>query len=166
MCLLALATVLGCSTTPTVATRDPGQQSGVVVTFDHPENFLDIRDRMEPTPAGEERIMGTLRDYIVQRAPLYLSPGTSLHVTFVNIKLAGVFAIGGTGEHRRVLSSTPPMFRFAWSVADRSGHLVAGDRQILEEPDFMDLPSDAEEGDPYRYEKAVLDDWMRNRLRA
>jgi hypothetical protein len=161
---LALATVPGCTSSPSPVTSVPTSQ--VEVVFDHPDKFLDIRDRNNPTDAGEKEVMATLRDYIVQRAPRYLSPGSSLKITFVDVKLAGVFRIGGLGDRRVVLSTTPPLFKFSWSVTDRTGRVVDRAREILDEPDFKDLFSDADEGDPYRYEKAVLDDWMRNRLQS
>jgi hypothetical protein len=58
------------------------------------------------------------------------------------------------------------MFMFEWTVIDSTGKVIGSAKEKLEENNFKDLSSKADEGDPLRYEKAVLDDWMRNRLQG
>lgn len=138
----------------------------VLVIFTHPESFLDIRDRYVPTEEGRNEILNIFREYLAKRAVPYLPEGYALYVNFINIKLAGVFPVGAIGNlsRRTVLDSTPPMLMFAWAVTDPSGKIVKSAWEKLEEDNFKDLYESAEPGDPYRYEKAVLDDWMRNSL--
>jgi hypothetical protein len=138
----------------------------VLVVYTHPENFLDIRDRVAPSDEGENAILSDLRAYITKRAPLYLHPGGFLYVNFINIKLAGVYPVGAIGnlDQRTILSTTPPMFMFSWAVVDPAGKIIGSASEKLEENDFKDLYRSADAGDPLRYEKAVLDDWMRNHL--
>ena len=138
----------------------------VLVVYTHPENFLDIRDRVVPSNEGEKAILSDLRAYITKRAPLYLSGGDFLYVNFVNIKLAGVYPVGAIGnlDRRTILSTTPPMFMFGWAVVDPAGKIVGSGTEKLEEQNFKGLFRSADTGDPLRFEKAVLDDWMRDRL--
>jgi hypothetical protein len=141
--------------------------SRVEVSFNRPEQFADIRDRYQATEENKKEVLSTLQEYIVQRAPSFLPKGDALRITFDNIKLAGVINIAGVvGERRVVLASTPPMFMFEWTVTDSSGKVIGSAKEKLEENNFKDLSSRADEGDPLRYEKAVLDDWMRNRLQS
>ena len=137
-----------------------------LVVFTHPETFLDIRDRYAPSNEGESKILSDLRDYIALRAPLYLHKGDFLYVNFINIKLAGVYPVGSIGnlDRRTILDTTPPMFMFGWAVVDPSGKVVGNAWEKLEPNDFKDLYRSADPGDLLRYEKAVLDDWMRNKL--
>lgn len=163
---LVIAVTMPWLSTHAAGTEVQAVSPRVQVVFEHPEQFLDVRDRNNPTQKGEKEILSTLRDYITQRAPKFLPDGAVLKITFVNIKLAGVFNVGDVSGRRVILATTPPMFKFEWTVTDRTGKLVGSAREILEENDFKDLSSGANEGDPYRYEKGVLDDWMRNRLQS
>ena len=88
-------------------------------------------------------------------------------MTFINIKLAGVFAVGELPPGGRTISpGTPPLFMFGWAIMDPSGKIVRRAWEKLEEPYFMGLFRNADPGDPLRFDKAVLDDWMRNNLQA
>jgi hypothetical protein len=148
-----------------VAADAPRADSRVVVVFEHSENFLDVRDSAVPTVAGRDRILASLRDYIVRSAPAFLPPGDSLRLVFANIKLAGVFAVGELPPGGRLVSAgTPPLFLFGCVVTDPSGKVVRKSSEKLEPEYFMGLFRNADPGDPLRYDKAVLDDWMRNGL--
>jgi hypothetical protein len=141
--------------------------SRVEVSFNHPEQFADIRDGYLASEENKKEVLSALQEYIVQRAPSFLPKGDALRITFDNIKLAGVINIAGVvGDRRVILASTPPMFMFEWAVTDISGKVIGSAKEKLEENNFKDLSSRADEGDPLRYEKAVLDDWMRNRLQS
>lgn len=146
---------------------NPAANPRVLVVFTHPEKFLDIRDRVVPSDEGENEILAGFREFIAKRAPIYLPSGDSLYVNFINIKLAGVYPVGAIGnlDHRTILSSTPPMFMFSWEVTDPSGSIVKSAWEKLEADNFKDLFKSADPGDLFRYEKAVLDDWMRNSIR-
>jgi Protein of unknown function (DUF3016) len=164
---VALALALGFLADVSVRADTPKPSSRVLVTFDHPEKFLDIRDSYFPTAEGKDKIMESLRDYITQRATAFLPSGDSLYVTFINVKLAGVFAVGELAPGgRTVTAGTPPVFMFGWAVTDPSGKVVRRAWEKLEEPYFMGLFRNADPGDPLRFEKAVLDDWMRNNLQT
>jgi hypothetical protein len=164
---LALALALGFLAQGAARADAPLPGSRVLVTYDHPEKFLDIRDANFPTAEGEDRIIESLRAYITRRATALLPAGDSLYVTFINIKLAGVFAVGEVAPRGRIVTAgTPPLFMFGWAVTDPSGKVIRRAWEKLEEPYFMGLFRNADPGDPLRFEKAVLDDWMRNNLQA
>jgi Protein of unknown function (DUF3016) len=166
-CLAAVAVALGFLAPLSARGDAPKPGDRVLVTFDHPEKFLDVRDSNVPTAEGRDKILASLRDYITQRAPAFLPKGDALYVTFINIKLAGVFAIGEVPPHGRFIAAgTPPLFMFGWAITDPSGKVVGRAWEKLEEQDFMNLFQNADPSDPLRFEKAVLDDWMRNRLQS
>jgi hypothetical protein len=150
----ALALALGFLMLPGARADTPRPGDRVLVTFDHPEKFLDVRESNVPTVEGRYRILASLREYITQRAPAFLPSGDYLYVTFINIKLAGVYAVG----------ELPPGGR--WAITDPSGKVIRRAWEKLEEPYFMNLFRNADPGDPLRFDKAVLDDWMRNNLQA
>ncbi len=165
--LAALAAALGALSPAPARASAPPPAPRVLVTFDHPEKFLDIRDNYFPSAEGKERILEAIRATVAERAPLYLPKGDSLYLTFINIKLAGIYHVGSvSGETRTLLRSTPPLFMFGWAVTDTSGRVVKRAWERLEQQDLMDLYSHADSGDPLRFEKAVLDDWMRHSLQG
>jgi hypothetical protein len=97
---------------PTVISAEvQSTSSRVEVSFNHPEQFADIRDRYLASEENKKEVLSALQEYIVQRAPSFLPKGDALRITFDNIKLAGVINIAGVvGDRRVVLASTPPMF--------------------------------------------------------
>jgi len=70
------------------------------------------------------------------------------------------------GFQERDLKRTPPIFMFGWAITDPSGKVLKKGSEKLEDIDFMDLSNPADPGDPFRFEKAVLDQWMRENLGA
>jgi hypothetical protein len=165
--VLIVAPVMISFAPPVISAEVQSTSSRVEVSFNHPEQFADIRDRYLASEENKKEILSALQEYIVQRAPSFLPKGDALRITFDDIKLAGVINIAGVvGDRRVVLASTPPMFMFEWSVTDSTGKVIGSAKEKLEENSFKDLSSKADEGDPLRYEKAVLDDWMRNRLQS
>jgi hypothetical protein len=162
--LLLLAAAVLCLGVRTAKADAPTAHPRILVFFDHPQGFFDIRDRNPPTDEGQKQVLSTLADYLVHRAQVYLPAGNSLTIVFSNIKLAGVIPLGEGHHERVVLNSTPPLFVFEWKETDRAGTVVASAAEKLEVEDFKDLSPNTDEGDSLRYEKAVLDDWMRNRL--
>ena len=87
-------------------------------------------------------------------------------MTFSDIDLAGDFEPwrGPTWSDVRVVKSIyPPAFKFTWAVTDSAGRIVKQGREDMRVLAFeMTVTLDLQ--DPLRYEKAILDDWMRNNL--
>jgi len=166
-CTVALCLALGLLAPAAVRAEDPKPTDRVLVTFEHPEKFLDVRDSNFPTVEGRDKILESLRAYVTKRAPAFLPAGDCLYVTFTNIKLAGVFSVGEVSSGGRFMfPGTPPLFMFGWAITDPSGKVVRRAWEKLEKDSYMDLFRNADPGDPLRYDKAVLDDWMRNTLQT
>jgi hypothetical protein len=164
---LALAFALGLLAPAVARADDPKPGDRVLVTFEHPEKFLDVRDSNFPTVEGRDKILESLRVYLTKHAPAFLPAGDNLYVTFINIKLAGVFSVGEVSSGGRfMLPSSPPLFMLGWAITDPSGKVVRRAWEKLEKDDYMSLFRNADPGDPLRYDKAVLDDWMRNALQG
>jgi hypothetical protein len=101
-----------------------------------------------------------LREFLKQRAPTYLPEGCDLTITFTDIDLA---AIGHRGEARGFTFSGFPMFIFDWVITDRSGAVVRKGTERLAPYalGLVELHSEAFKKDPFYFDKAILDDWMR-----
>jgi hypothetical protein len=74
----ALALALGFLMLPGARADTPRPGDRVLVTFDHPEKCLDVRDCRVPTMEGRDRILASLREHITKRAPAFLPRGDAL----------------------------------------------------------------------------------------
>ncbi len=137
------------------------------VTFDHPENFTDVKDRALPTDKGRDNILANIRSFIVDRADRILPEGYALRMTFTDIDLAGEFEPqrGARWDDVRIVKAIyPPAFKFTYAVMDPSGKVVRQGSENIRDMTF-DSRITFDRGDPLHYEKDFLDDWMRSNLR-
>jgi hypothetical protein len=142
--------------------------SRVEVTFDHPENFTDVKDRALPTDKGRDNILSSIRSYIVEHADRILPEGDSLRMTFTDVDLAGDFEPqrGARFDDVRIVKSIyPPAFKFTYSVTDASGRVVKEATENIRDMTF-DSRLSINRDDPLHYEKDMLDDWMHSNLRS
>jgi hypothetical protein len=164
--VISIAFILGLASPPVVrAVLAPALR--VTVLFDHPEKFVDIRIWRNPVDEEKDRniVLAMLRDYITQRAVAYLPEGDRFVIRFSDIRLAGQFPPGGYFDTRIVNRHLPPEFIFGWVVVNASGAVIKKGTVDLFDGAFMDLHSDYDGIDRFFYDKAVLDDWMRENLR-
>ena len=137
------------------------------IVFDHPEKFTDVKDGYMPTDKGRDGILEQLRRHLVSQADYYIPEGCKLSMTFTDIDLAGDFEPwrGPTWSDVRIVKSIyPPAFKFTWTVTNSAGKVVKQGTEDMRVLDFeMIITLDGQ--DPLRYEKAILDDWMRSNLR-
>jgi Protein of unknown function (DUF3016) len=147
------------ATTPTT--------SRIEVTFDHPENFTDVKDRALPTDKGRDEILYNIRAFVVDHADRILPAGDTLKITFTDIDLAGDFEPqrGARWDDVRIVKSIyPPAFKFTYSVMDASGRVVKEGSEHIRDMTF-DTRITFDRSDSLHYEKDMLDDWMRSNLR-
>jgi hypothetical protein len=159
--LLGLAACALCATTAKAASR-------VEVTFDHPENFTDVKDSVFPTDKGRDSILSNIRSFIVDRAGRILPDGYSLRMTFSDVDLAGDFEPqrGPRWDDVRIVKSIyPPAFKFTYSVMDPSGKVVKQGSEHIRDMTF-DTRITFDTSDPLHYEKDMLDEWLRSNLRS
>ena len=142
-----------------------------VVTFDHPENFTDVKDGYVPTDGGRDAILSHIREFLVSRADRLLPEGYRMTVTFSDIDLAGEFEPwhGVQWENVRIIKAIyPPALKFTYSVTDPSGKVVKEGSEDIRDMAFqmrLLTPYDTSI-DNLGYEKGILDDWARSTLRG
>jgi hypothetical protein len=138
------------------------------VTFDHPENFTDVKDRDMPTDSGRDELLSRIRSYLVSRTEPLLPMGDRLKITFTDIDLAGDFEPGRGpmwDEVRIVRDIYPPAFKFSYAVTDASGRIVKQGTENIRDMNFQSrIVLDA--SDSLRYEKDILAEWASSSLRG
>lgn len=137
----------------------------VEVQFVDPEAFTDIRDRRFSTPIDKNPNLNGIRRHIEHSAKRYLVGGQTLLVQFNDIDLAGDIEPGVSpyGELRMVRRMYPPRMSFQYTLRDAMGAEVRSGNVELRDVGFMDSVS-GRRSDSLRYEKQMLDQWMRQEL--
>ncbi len=149
------------------AAEAPKAAARVEVTFDHPENFTDVKDSAVPTDRGRDLILSHIREHLAELGGELLPPGDTLAVVFTDIDLAGDFEPwrGPRWEDTRIIRDIyPPAFTFTYTARDASGRVVKQGSESIRDVGFQ-FKGLGDMNDPLRYEKAILDDWMRTLAR-
>jgi hypothetical protein len=138
------------------------------VVFDHPEKFTDVKDSSNPSDKGRDAILGNIRSFLLQQTEPLVPEGYKLKITFTDIDLAGDFEPwrGPRFDDVRIVKDIyPPAFKFTYSVTDPSGKVVREGAEDIRDLNFqMRLTIDT--SDPLRYEKDILGEWARSKLRG
>ena len=140
----------------------------VVVEFVNPENFTDIRDRQFPSKPEENPHLKNLRKHMEKSAARYVGPGQTLLIKFTDIDLAGDLEPHTNPnllDTRTVKSVYPPRAKLNYVLSDAQGAVIkSGDANL------KDLGFDAHNGgmssDPLRFDKRMLDKWLRTEFAA
>jgi hypothetical protein len=140
----------------------------VLVTFDHPEKFTDVKDAYIPTEKGRDGILAQIREFVESRAKSYLRPGQKLEVNFTDIDLAGDFEprLGPRLRDVRIVKDLYiPRFDFTFKLTGTDGKVINEGKRALIDPGFM-MRSAFPPSDPLRFEKDILGDWLRKDVKG
>jgi hypothetical protein len=146
----------GCQSQPA------GPHGKVVVNFDQPEKFTDVKTTM--SGGTEQGYLDSLRQYLEDRAGPYVPVNQTLTVTFTDIDMAGDIRPTRTGDVRVVKSIYPPRLNFSFTLTDAGGKVVKEGTEKLVNT-FPETTTGIGRDDVLFYEKDLLSDWMRKTLR-
>ncbi len=168
---LALVIGFASATALLAADKSTPAEARVTVVFDHPEKYQDLKDSGFDTEnqRGSERYLPLIKEHIEQEAGRLLAPGQRLTITFTDIDLAGDFEPWhGANYHdvRIVKDIYIPRLTFTFQVRDEGGRVLGeGERRLVDLAYQMRIGGGFRD-DPLRYEKGMLNDWLRDELRA
>lgn len=165
--LLAATTLLGmpamaAAATPPAATATA---ANVTVTYDQPEKFTETRKLRSLAPTRlDDGYLKTLKTYIETRAGKMLPPGERLDIVVTDIDRAGSFEPwrrGAMQEVRIIKDIYPPRIDLHFRLLDANGKVIREGARKLRDPGFMSSGGVTSSNDNLRYEKALLDRWLR-----
>jgi len=105
-----------------------------------------------------------IRAHLQRLGARYLGPRDALTVTVLDLDLAGFDMSGFGPSNLRVLNGvTPPRIKLRYRLT-RGRKVVAAGRETLSNAFYMNQPGAASSLDTFKYEKALLDDWFRERF--
>jgi len=140
----------------------------VEVEFVEPENFTDVKDALVATEKGRAYTIEQVRRYLVETAARHVPEGQHLKITVTDIDLAGDYEFwggGGYADIRIVKAIYPPRIDLSFVVSDASGAVLKEGARRLHDLAFQ-MRIDLRQDDSLRYEKALIDDWLRDEFGA
>jgi len=162
----ALALAAGFSAT---ASEAPKSNAKVEVLFAKAaDQYTDVRDSVTPSEKGQAANLDALKQYIEERGAKLVSDGQKLTVTLTDVDLAGEYEPwhrAGAEDIRIIKDIYPPRIDLDFKVTNASGAVVKEGKKELRDLSFM-LKLSIQRDDPFRYEKELLNDWLRSEFKA
>ena len=141
----------------------------VEVRFDHPEQFRDASlDSHGYERGADAYVMKTLTQYLQKLGQRYLQPGQRLAIDIRDIDLAGRFEPwhGQAYDVRFMRDITWPTIDLSYTLS-QAGKPDQQARERVSDKMYLSRPGRATASNDRLYaEKAMLDDWFRQRFAA
>ena len=142
--------------------------SPVDVTWTNPADFTEEKKSRSFGLAREtpEQWVTELAQYLQRRGARVLAPGQQLEVTFTDISRAGAFEPwhGPLLDDTRFIKDIyPPAIDLRFTLRNADGSTALEGTRKLRDAAFMSRGT-LSSTDPLRYEKRMLDDWLRRDL--
>jgi hypothetical protein len=142
---------------------EPASSGPVSVEFVNPEKFTDIKVGFLRTNVDNNSHLRALRRHLERRAATYIGPGQVLHIAVTDIDLAGDHTPQSNPallDIRTVSNLYPPRINLNYTLSDALGAVVRSGEARLQDLGF-DIGSGGNVSDPLRFEKRMLDKWLR-----
>lgn len=169
--LLALALVPGTvlaanqAAAPATSTSPISAQERVTVTYVHPHQFTESRQTGFGHRYNHGDYLGKLKAYLIRRATPMLQPGQHLAIAITDIDLAGGYEPwrGPQWNDVRFMRDVyPPRIDLDFKLTGADGRIIRqGTRKLRDLGYLHDLPASPSDTDSLRYDKALLDRWLR-----
>ena len=136
----------------------------VSVAWADPATFTELRRSRNHLDSSRGSWLTDLAKYLRKRAETQLPAGERLQLTIVDIDRAGDYE-PWRSLHRQdvriVRDIYPPRMTLQVKHFDASGNLVSEGERKLSDPAFLLSSTPINESDPLRYEKRMIDSWVR-----
>lgn len=168
--MLALASCASTGQTGMLAADAPRAlpDSGAVsVNWNDPETFTEFRNTSNRWAASEGDWLQDLARHMRKRAEQQLGSGERLQLTIVDIKRAGEYEpwVGQDLRNVRIVRDMyPPRMTVSFRLLDATGTVVEEGERKLSDPGFLLNSNPINVSDPLRYEKRMVDAWLRREL--
>lgn len=173
--LLAALALGGCaSTAPTGifaadAPRALPAQGPVSVAWSDPARFSEFRSSVSRWEASQTHWLQELAEYLRRSAEQLLPPGQRLELTILDVDRAGEYEPSrtpGMQQVRVVRDIYPPRMTVGFRQLDADGRVIAEGTRKLADVGFLTHASPLQSDDVLRFEKRMIDSWLRSEFRA
>ena len=150
------------------APRALPESGPVSVRWNDPATFTELRYSRNRWDAQRGDWVEDLAEHLRKQASKQLPEGQKLDVTITDIKRAGSFEPwhGANANNIRVMRDVyPPRMTLQVRITDADGKVVSEGEQRLVDTAFL-MNSRPMDTDPLRFEKDMIDTWLRRELPA
>lgn len=139
-------------------------EAEVRITFVHPDRYADAGAYPQGGAQAQAITEERLQRYLQHAGERYAGRGRTLSIDVLDIDLAGIYESLRTGlaNVRIMRAATWPKIGLRYSLRERDRVLASGE-EIITDQNYQLQPVYASD-DSLRYEKAMLDDWLRTRF--
>ena len=151
------------------APRALPESGPVSVRWDDPATFSEIRYSPNRYEAASGDWLTDLAEYMRTRAEAQLPAGERLDLTIVDVDRAGGYEPwhGLQYQDTRIVRDIyPPRMTVQVRHFDTSGKLVSEGERKLSDPAFLTDSNPINSSDPLRFEKLMIDSWLRRELKT
>ncbi|WP_115554662.1 DUF3016 domain-containing protein [Xanthomonas arboricola] len=151
------------------APRALSSDGKVDVRWTDPADFSEVRFSGNRWEAQRGDWVTQLATHFQQSAARKLPDGQHLSVTITDIRRAGQYEPwhGPRMQDVRVVKDIyPPRLSFTYTLTGADGQVIdQGERKLVDSAFLMSGPR-LTDSDPLRFEKAMIDDWVRKQFRG
>ena len=152
------------------APRSLPEDGPVSISWDDPSKFSDLRYSGNRWEAERGDWVQQLASYLRKRANAQLMPGEKLEIRITDIERAGRYEPwrGINVDHVRfVRDQYPPRMELSYTLYAADGQVLAqAEQRKISDLGFLQGSTRLNNTDPLRYEKAMIDDWVRRDLNS
>ncbi len=168
-CALAAGSAIAAPRTVTApdAPRALQADGPVSVQWTDPAQFTELRQTTNRFEAERGDWVQQIARYIQTAAAKPLQPGQTLDVTVTDIKRAGDYEPwhGSRGSDIRIMRDIyPPRISLQYTLKDASGRILDEGQAKLSDSGYLHNIGVRSDTDPLRYEKRLIDDWVKKQL--
>jgi len=141
----------------------------VSVSWSDPAKFTEITTSGNAWAAAQGDWLVQLAQYMRRQAERQLPPGYRLELTILDIKRAGQYEpwLGVDRQNVRIVRDIyPPRMKVRFRELNAQGQVVAEGERSLTDPGFLVSSGMLNDSDPLRYEKRMIDSWLRREFAA
>lgn len=149
------------------APRALPESGPVSVRWNDPATFTELRYSRNRWDAERGSWLLDLAQYLRKRAEAKLPAGERLELTITNVDRAGDYEpwLGMRHQDMRIVRDIyPPRMTLQVRHFDASGALVSEGERKLSDMAFLLGNAPLNDADPLRYEKRMIDSWLRREL--
>ena len=140
----------------------------VDVRWTDPAQFTELRRSGNRREARQGDWVHDLAEYLRKRAADRLQDGQRLEVTITDIARAGNYEPwrGISADSVRFMRDIyPPRITLDFTLSGADGGVLAQGTRELSDIAYLQRGSPLHDSDPLRYEKRLIDDWLRKEFR-
>ncbi|WDT82730.1 MAG: DUF3016 domain-containing protein (plasmid) [Candidatus Manganitrophus sp.] len=147
-----------------MAFRASTSEAAIDISFSDSERYTDAGRHMGDRVS--EPVLQEIKEYLESLGERYLEPNQNLKIEILDIDLAGRYEPvhrGGASDVRILNDVTWPQIKVRY-ILEENGEVKVEKKESIRDMEYLRRPNPNFSNDFLRHEKAMLDNWFRDRF--